>query len=75
MTVMAADLWPDQDRVLTVEDMLDMPDDEYRYELDGEHPAAWFMRPGGAPPSRYGSVSVRTSGDGGGRRAAGSAGR
>src|ERR1700691_2103897 len=28
------DLWSGQDRVLTVEDMEDMPDDEFRYELD-----------------------------------------
>ena len=26
--------WSGQDRVLTVEDMEDMPDDEFRYELD-----------------------------------------
>ena len=28
------DVWSGQDRVLTVEDMEDMPDDEFRYELD-----------------------------------------
>src|ERR1700689_3873408 len=28
------DLWSGQDRVLTVEDMENMPDDEFRYELD-----------------------------------------
>jgi Uma2 family endonuclease len=27
-------LWSGQDRMLTVEDMQDMPDDEFRYELD-----------------------------------------
>jgi Uma2 family endonuclease len=35
MSVMAApDVWSDQDRALTVEDMENMPDDEFRYELD-----------------------------------------
>jgi Uma2 family endonuclease len=35
MNVMTApDLWSDQDRALTVEDMENMPDDEFRYELD-----------------------------------------
>src|SRR5260370_17606568 len=28
------DVWSGQDRVLTVEDMETMPDDEFRYELD-----------------------------------------
>jgi Uma2 family endonuclease len=28
------DLWSGQDRILTVEDMENMPDDEFRYELD-----------------------------------------
>jgi Uma2 family endonuclease len=28
------DFWSGQDRMLTVEDMEDMPDDEFRYELD-----------------------------------------
>jgi Uma2 family endonuclease len=28
------EIWADPDRVLTVEDMEDMPDDEFRYELD-----------------------------------------
>jgi len=28
------DFWSGQDRMLTVEDMQDMPDDEFRYELD-----------------------------------------
>jgi len=28
------DFWSGQDRVLTVEDMENMPDDEFRYELD-----------------------------------------
>src|ERR1700678_3576164 len=28
------DLWPGQERVLPVEDMENMPDDEFRYELD-----------------------------------------
>ena len=28
------DAWSGQDRALTVEDMEDMPDDEFRYELD-----------------------------------------
>jgi hypothetical protein len=28
------DVWSGQDRVLTVEDMENMPDDEFRYELD-----------------------------------------
>src|SRR5690349_2848593 len=28
------DFWSGQDRTLTVEDMEDMPDDEFRYELD-----------------------------------------
>jgi len=32
MTVPA--VWSDQDRMLTVEDMENMPDDEFRYELD-----------------------------------------
>ena len=27
-------IWADPDRILTVEDMEDMPDDEFRYELD-----------------------------------------
>jgi Uma2 family endonuclease len=35
MSVMTnSGFWPGLDRVLTVEDMEDMPDDEYRYELD-----------------------------------------
>jgi Uma2 family endonuclease len=38
MSVMRApevpEIWADPDRVLTVEDMEDMPDDEFRYELD-----------------------------------------
>jgi Uma2 family endonuclease len=28
------EIWADQDRVFTVKDMEDMPDDEFRYELD-----------------------------------------
>jgi hypothetical protein len=28
------DVWSGQDRALTVADMEDMPDDEFRYELD-----------------------------------------
>jgi Uma2 family endonuclease len=35
MSVMTAPaFWSDQSRALTVEDMADMPDDEFRYELD-----------------------------------------
>ena len=35
MSVMtAADFWSDQSRALTVEDMENQPDDEFRYELD-----------------------------------------
>jgi len=35
MSVMTApELWESQDRMLTVEDMGTMPDDEFRYELD-----------------------------------------
>jgi Uma2 family endonuclease len=35
MSVMTApELWDSQDRVLTVDDMENMPDDEFRYELD-----------------------------------------
>jgi len=35
MSVMTApDLWSGQERALTVEDMENMPDDEFRYELD-----------------------------------------
>jgi Uma2 family endonuclease len=35
MSVMTApEIWSGQDRALTVEDMEDMPDDEFRYELD-----------------------------------------
>jgi Uma2 family endonuclease len=35
MNVMTApDVWSDEDRALTVEDMENMPDDEFRYELD-----------------------------------------
>jgi len=38
MSVMRApevpEIWADQDRMLTVVDMEDMPDDEFRYELD-----------------------------------------
>ena len=35
MNVMTApDVWPDQTKELTVEDMENMPDDEFRYELD-----------------------------------------
>jgi Uma2 family endonuclease len=35
MNVMtASDIWADQTRELTVEDMENMPDDEFRYELD-----------------------------------------
>jgi hypothetical protein len=38
MSVMRApeipEIWADPDRMLTVEDMEDMPDDEFRYELD-----------------------------------------
>ena len=30
----APDVWAGQDRALTVEDMENMPDDEFRYELD-----------------------------------------
>ena len=29
------DVWSGQDRMLTVEDMANMPDDEFRYELAG----------------------------------------
>ena len=35
MSVMTTpDVWTDQSRALTVEDMENMPDDEFRYELD-----------------------------------------
>ena len=35
MSVMAVpDFWATQDRTLTVDDMVNMPDDEFRYELD-----------------------------------------
>ena len=34
MTAPAPGLWTDQGRALTVEDMENMPDDEFRYELD-----------------------------------------
>ena len=35
MSVMTtADVWADQSRALTVEDMENTPDDEFRYELD-----------------------------------------
>jgi len=35
MSVMSTpDVWADQQRLLTVEDMENMPDDEFRYELD-----------------------------------------
>ena len=35
MSVMTTpDVWADQSRALTVEDMENMPDDEFRYELD-----------------------------------------
>jgi Uma2 family endonuclease len=35
MSVMSSpDIWSGQDRMLTVADMADMPDDEFRYELD-----------------------------------------
>jgi hypothetical protein len=35
MNVMTApDVWSGQDRALTVADMENMPDDEFRYELD-----------------------------------------
>jgi Uma2 family endonuclease len=35
MNIMTApDVWSDQDRALTVADMENMPDDEFRYELD-----------------------------------------
>src|ERR1700685_3807942 len=35
MSVMTApEVWADQGRTLTVEDMENMPDDEFRYELD-----------------------------------------
>ncbi len=37
MSAMAApelDVWSNQERILTVDDMADMPDDEFRYELD-----------------------------------------
>jgi Uma2 family endonuclease len=35
MSVMSApDVWSGQERLLTVDDMEDMPDDEFRYELD-----------------------------------------
>jgi len=35
MSIMSApDVWADQDRLLTVEDMENMPDDEFGYELD-----------------------------------------
>ena len=33
-TMTAPDVWAGQDRALTVEDMENMPDDEFRYELD-----------------------------------------
>ena len=33
-TVTAPDIWSGEDRMLTVEDMENMPDDEFRYELD-----------------------------------------
>ncbi len=43
MGVMAVpDVWSGQDRMLTVEDMEDMPDDEFRYELDEYRAAAPF---------------------------------
>jgi hypothetical protein len=35
MSVMTnPEIWSGQDRMLTVEDMENMPDDEFRYELD-----------------------------------------
>jgi hypothetical protein len=35
MSVMSSPgIWSGQDRMLTVADMEDMPDDEFRYELD-----------------------------------------
>jgi len=34
MTMPELDAWSGQDRILTVDDMEDMPDDEFRYELD-----------------------------------------
>jgi len=44
MNVMTApDLWSDQDRALTVEDMENMPDDEFRYELG--IPSYWIVEP------------------------------
>ena len=34
MTAPELDAWASQERILTVDDMADMPDDEFRYELD-----------------------------------------
>jgi hypothetical protein len=41
------DVWSGQDRMLTVEDMENMPDDEFRYELDD---GVLIVSP--APPER-----------------------
>jgi hypothetical protein len=41
------DVWSGQDRMLTVEDMENMPDDEFRYELDDGIliPTYWIVEP------------------------------
>jgi hypothetical protein len=42
------DVWSGQDRMITVEDMQNMPDDEFRYELDDGGfgiPAYWIVEP------------------------------
>ena len=48
------DVWSGQDRALTVQDMENMPDDEFRYELDdGEGfgiPAYWIVEPSSDRP-------------------------
>ncbi len=53
MNIMTApDVWSGQDRALTVEDMENMPDDEFRYELDdgcrsrsrSARPRSWAAR-------------------------------
>jgi hypothetical protein len=46
------DVWSGQDRALTVEDMENMPDDEFRYELDD---GVLIVSP--APSPRTGSSS------------------
>jgi Uma2 family endonuclease len=54
VTMTTPDLWLSQDQPVTVEDLLDMPEDEFRYELDDGMP---IVSP--APSRRHQLVTTR----------------